>query len=166
MPLLTLPEILLQYLETRQVHNVSAWFLSQGVCVQIHSFRCDKRIALYFWLDLSRVLFGKACIGFDFYSHSHCLYIHLCLCRAISSSRSMVRKGYRTLGQLCSSALNSFCHSHYFSFCFFCHLHFLSSFCLSFIWASKFIFVQFHLSIFLSFTGRYCAVVLDGLRSS
>ena len=27
----------------------------------------------------------------------------------------------------------------------------------------KFIFIQFHLSIFLSFTGRYCAVVLDGL---
>ena len=31
----------------------------------------------------------------------------------------------------------------------------------------KFIFIQFYfLSIFLSFTGRYCAVVLDGLRSS
>ena len=30
----------------------------------------------------------------------------------------------------------------------------------------KFIFVQFHLSIFFSFTGRYWAVALDGLRLS
>ena len=41
-------------------------------------------------------------------------------------------------------------------------------FCLLFghLSSCKFIFVQFHLSIFFSFTGRYWAVALDGLRSS
>ena len=58
----------------------------------------------------------------------------------------------------------SFCHSLSFSFCPIV----VSSFCLLFVHLSsfKFIFVQFDLSIFLFFTGRYWAAALDGLRSS
>ena len=55
-------------------------------------------------------------------------------------------------------------HSLSFSFCPIV----VSSFCLLFVHLSSFksIFVQFDLSIFLFFTGRYWAVALDGLRSS